>query len=83
MGSGRDAERRTIAEVHLFTSHSYEWVVEADIEACFDRLSHVAIDDGVRARIADKRVLGLVKAFLNTAGGAGATRGGGCRAATP
>jgi len=30
----------------------------------FDRLSHVAIDDGVRARIADQRVLSLVKAFL-------------------
>ncbi len=60
---GRRAQD-AIAEVHLFTSHSYEWIVEADIEACFDRLSHVAIDDGVRARIADKRVLSLVKAFL-------------------
>ena len=60
---GRRAQD-AIAEVHLFTSHSYEWIVEADIEACSDRLSHVAIDDGVRARIADKRVLSLVKAFL-------------------
>ncbi len=50
--------------MYLFTSHSYEWIVEADIEACFDRLSHVAIADGVRARIADKRVLSLVRAFL-------------------
>lgn len=54
---GRRAQD-AIAEVHLFTSHSYEWIVEADIEACFDRLSHVAIMDGVRARVADKRVLG-------------------------
>ncbi len=55
-----------IAEVHFLTPspRSYEWIVEADIEACFDRLSHVAIDDGVRERIADKRVLSLVKAFL-------------------
>jgi RNA-directed DNA polymerase len=60
---GRRAQD-AIAEVHLFTSHSYEWVVEADIEACFDQLSHVAIMDRVRARVADKRVLGLVKAFL-------------------
>jgi retron-type reverse transcriptase len=30
----------------------------------FDQLSHVAIMDRVRARVADKRVLGLVKAFL-------------------
>jgi len=60
---GRRAQD-AIAEVHLFTSHSYEWIVEADIEACFDQLSHVAIADGVRSRIADKRVLSLVKAFL-------------------
>ena len=30
---GRRAQD-AIAEVHLFTSHSYEWIVEADIEAC-------------------------------------------------
>jgi RNA-directed DNA polymerase len=60
---GRRAQD-AIAEVHFFTTHSYEWIVEADIEACFDRLDHVAIMDRVRARIADKRVLGLVKAFL-------------------
>ncbi len=26
-----------IAEIHAFTSRSYEWVLEADIEACFGR----------------------------------------------
>jgi len=39
-------------------------VLEADIEACFDRISHAALMDRVRRRIADKRVLALVKAFL-------------------
>jgi RNA-directed DNA polymerase len=38
--------------------------VEADIEACFDELSHTAILGRVRRRIADKRVLALIKAFL-------------------
>jgi len=59
--------RRThdaIAEVHYLASRSYEWVVEADIEACFDRIDHVALMDRVRERIADKRVVGLIKAFL-------------------
>jgi group II intron reverse transcriptase/maturase len=60
---GRRAQD-AIAEVHFFTTRSYEWIVEADIEACFDRLSHVAILDGVRARIVDRRILRLVKAFL-------------------
>lgn len=29
-----------IAEIHQFTSRSYEWVLEGDIEACLDVLSH-------------------------------------------
>ena len=59
--------RRTqdaIAEIHFFGSHSYEWVLEADIEACFDEISHVRHPYRLRKRIGDKRVLGLVKAFL-------------------
>jgi RNA-directed DNA polymerase len=39
-------------------------VFEADIEACFDAISHSAVLDRVRARVEDKRVLALVKAFL-------------------
>jgi RNA-directed DNA polymerase len=61
--------RRTqdaIAEIHFLTSspRSYEWIVEGDIKACFDELSHSAILDRVRRRIADRRVLALIKAFL-------------------
>jgi RNA-directed DNA polymerase len=53
-----------IAEVHFYTSRSYEWVLEADIEACFDQISHSALMARVRQRVADKRMLALVKAFL-------------------
>jgi RNA-directed DNA polymerase len=53
-----------VAEVRLFTAKRYEWVVEGDIENCFDELSHVAIMDRLRKRIGDRRVLALVKAFL-------------------
>jgi RNA-directed DNA polymerase len=53
-----------IAEIHFLTSRSYEWVLEGDITACFDEISHVGLGDRLRARVADKRVLGLVKAFL-------------------
>ena len=59
--------RRTqdaIAEIHHFTTRSYEWIVETDVEACFDRLSHCLILDEVRRRIKDKRVLELIRAFL-------------------
>ena len=60
-------ERRAhdaIAEIHQFGTRGYRWVLDADIEAAFDNLSHPAVMDRVRARIKDKRVLALVKAFL-------------------
>ena len=53
-----------IAEVHHFTARTYEWIVEGDIKACFDEISHSALMDRVRKRVGDKRVLALVKAFL-------------------
>src|SRR6266699_2983239 len=53
-----------VAEVRHLASHSYEWIVEGDIRACFDEISHCALLDRVRARVGDKRVLALVKAFL-------------------
>lgn len=53
-----------VAEVRLFTSKSYEWIVEGDITACFDEISHPALMDRVRRRVGDNRVLALVKAFL-------------------
>ncbi len=53
-----------IAEIHLLGSHSYEWVLEGDIKACFDEISHQSLTDRVRKRVGDKRILSLVKAFL-------------------
>ncbi len=55
-----------IAEIHLFASQRYEWVLEGDIEACFDQISHPALLARLRARIGDRRVVALVKAFLRS-----------------
>lgn len=60
-------ERRAhdaIAEIHLFGTAGYRWVLDADIEACFDTIDHTALMGRVRRRVGDKRVLALVKAFL-------------------
>ena len=60
-------ERRAhdaVAEIHFYGTHGYRWVLDADIEAAFDNLSHAAVMNRVRARVKDKRVLVLVKAFL-------------------
>ncbi|RBQ11600.1 group II intron reverse transcriptase/maturase [Spongiactinospora rosea] len=53
-----------IAEIHHFGTRGYRWVLDADIEAAFDTISHPAVMDRIRDRIKDKRVLALVKAFL-------------------
>ena len=53
-----------VAEIYNLTTNSYEWVLEADITACFDEISHSALMGRLRRRVGDKRVLALVKAFL-------------------
>ncbi|HVI18813.1 MAG TPA: group II intron reverse transcriptase/maturase [Gaiellales bacterium] len=53
-----------IEEIRHFTHRSYEWILEGDIASCFDEISHSALLDRVRERVADRRVLALVKAFL-------------------
>jgi group II intron reverse transcriptase/maturase len=57
-----------IAEIHYLGANprNYEWVFEADIKACFDEIDHSALMGRVRRRIGDKRILGLVKAFLKS-----------------
>jgi len=48
----------------MLASNRYEWVLEGDIKACFDEIDHRALLDRVRARVGDRRVVALVKAFL-------------------
>lgn len=60
---GRRAQD-AIAEIHYLASRSYEWVVDADIPACFDEIDHRALMGRVSRQIGDRRVLALVAAFL-------------------
>lgn len=55
-----------VAEVRYLATRPrcYEWIVEGDIKACFDEIDHTALMGRIRRRVGDKRVLGLVKAFL-------------------
>ncbi|MFG2586585.1 reverse transcriptase domain-containing protein [Streptomyces malaysiensis] len=57
-----------VAEVRYLASRprNYEWIVEGDITACFDEISHPGLMDRVRHRVGDRRILGLVKAFLKS-----------------
>lgn len=55
-----------VAEVRYLATRPrcYDWVVEGDIKACFDEIDHSALMGRVCRRVGDRRVLGLVKAFL-------------------
>lgn len=55
-----------IAEIQFYGTRGYQWVLEADIKACFDEISHSALMDRLRLRIKDKRTCALVKAFLKS-----------------
>jgi RNA-directed DNA polymerase len=57
-----------IAEIHHLASspRNYHWVFETDIKSCFDEIDHTALMKRLRARIKDKRICSLVKAFLKS-----------------
>jgi RNA-directed DNA polymerase len=42
-----------------------DWVVDIDLEKFFDRVNHDVLMSHVAKRIADKRILKLIRAFLN------------------
>jgi len=53
-----------VAEIHYYATRGYRWVLDADIEGCFDNIDHQVLLDRVRARIKDKKTVALVRAFL-------------------
>jgi RNA-directed DNA polymerase len=55
-----------VAEIQYLGTRGYSWVLEADIKACFDEISHTALMNLLWVRIKDKRVCALVKAFLKS-----------------
>ena len=48
-----------------YIEQGYKWVVDIDIEKFFDRVNHDMLMARVAAKISDKRVLKLVRAYLN------------------
>lgn len=60
----RRSPHDAIAEIHMLATNEYSVVLEGDITACFDEIDHQALMGRVRDRIGDRRVVGLIKAFL-------------------
>jgi RNA-directed DNA polymerase len=53
-----------LREVEQYLKAGYTYVVDADLKAYFDSISHDLLMDDVRLRIADGRVLDLIGMFL-------------------
>ncbi len=54
-----------IEDIRKRAAEGYEWILEADITACFDEIDHSSLLGRLRDRIGDRRVISLVKAFLH------------------
>ena len=61
---GRSA-RQAVREAQQYQADGYRWVVDLDLEKFFDRVNHDRLMSAVAQRVADKRVLLLIRAFLN------------------
>ncbi|MEM9440013.1 MAG: group II intron reverse transcriptase/maturase [Pseudomonadota bacterium] len=42
----------------------YSWVIEGDIKGCFDNINHHLLLERIRTRVADRKMVRLIKQFL-------------------
>lgn len=62
---GRSAHD-AIAQAQTYLEAGYAWVVDMDLEKFFDRVNHDVLMSRVARRVEDKRLLKLIRAFLNS-----------------
>ena len=60
---GRSAHQ-AVALAQEYVAEGYGWVVDVDLEKFFDRVNHDMLISRVAKRVSDKRVLKLIRAFL-------------------
>jgi RNA-directed DNA polymerase len=56
---------QAVAKAQEYIAAGCDWVVDLDLEKFFDRVNHDILMGRVAKRIPDKRVLKLIRAFLN------------------
>lgn len=61
---GRSAHQ-AVAAAQQYMTEGFRWVVDLDLEKFFDRVNHDRLMAAVAQRVKDKRVLKLIRAFLN------------------
>ena len=53
-----------VLEAQKYIQEGREWVVDVDLEKFFDRVNHDVLMGRLARRIADKRILGLIRRYL-------------------
>jgi len=48
----------------LYMQNKFTWVIEGDVQACFDEISHKAILKAIRGKVMDNKFLYLIDHFL-------------------
>ncbi len=61
----RRSAHQAVAQAQQYIAAGYRWVVDLDLEKFFDRVNHDKLMGQVAKRVTDKRVLKLLRAFLN------------------
>jgi len=61
---GRSAHQ-AVAQAQRYIAEGHGWVVDIDLEKFFDRVNHDKLMGQVAKRVVDKRLLRLIRAFLN------------------
>src|SRR5215813_3911184 len=61
---GRSAHQ-AVAQAQQYIAEGHSWCVDLDLEKFFDRVSHDKLMGQIAKRIEDKRLLKLIRAFLN------------------
>lgn len=59
------SQHQAVTKAQQHIAEGYRWVVDLDLEKFFDRVNHDVLMGRVAKRVADKRVLKLIRAFLN------------------
>jgi RNA-directed DNA polymerase len=61
---GRSAQQ-AVAQAQQYIAEGHGWCVDLDLEKFFDRVSHDKLMGQIAKRVEDKRLLKLIRAFLN------------------
>ena len=61
----RRSAHHAVGQAQRYIAQGYGWVIDLDLEKFFDRVNHDKLMGQIAKRVEDKRLLKLIRAFLN------------------